>query len=440
MQLANLVVDDRQAGLFRVHRSAMTSPEILALERERIFERCWLYVGHESEVPNPGDYRRRGVASRSVIFVRGSDGEIRTLLNTCTHRGARVCRQDQGNAQTFQCFYHAWTFDNRGDLVGVPGEEAYSAAFDRAERALRAPPRLESYRGFYFVSFDPAADDLATYLGDAREYLDLVVDQAETGLRIVPGENHYTTRANWKLLAENSFDTYHAMALHQTYYAFLASLGVDMTSAQGWTAADALAWDLGNGHAVTDTPARMPRPVALWHPCFGEGAREPIARCRARLVERHGEERARRMAETVRILFIYPNLFLIDAPAVTLRVFWPLAPDQMEVRAWALAPAEEDAELLACRLGAYQLFLGPGGFGTPDDVEVLEACQEGFAAKEAEWSDISRGMHREGPRRFNDEMHIRAFWREWHAHLQGRPHGDHSEGRKLPAQPAPVRR
>src|SRR5207237_9315220 len=120
VQLEDLVIDDGQAGVFRVHRSAMTAPEILALERERIFDRCWLYVGHESEIPGPGDYRRRTVANRSVIFARGSDGVIRTLLNTCMHRGARVCRQDEGNARTFQCFYHAWTFDNRGELVGVP--------------------------------------------------------------------------------------------------------------------------------------------------------------------------------------------------------------------------------------------------------------------------------------------------------------------------------
>jgi hypothetical protein len=154
---------------------------------------------------------------------------------------------------------------------------------------------------------------------------------------------------------------------------------------------------------------------------------------RARLVERHGAERAYRMAETVRNLFIYPNLFLIDASGITLRQFWPTAPDQMEVRAWALGPVDEDPRLLAVRLEGYQLFLGPGGFGTADDVEVLEACQEGFAVKEVEWSDVSRGMQRDGPRLFTDELHLRAFWREWHAHVQGLAHGEHVEGRKPPA-------
>ena len=113
MEPAELIVDDRQSGIFRVHRSAMTSEDILAVERQRIFSRCWLYVGHTSELVERGDYRRRSVGGRPLVFVRGSDGEIRVLYNTCTHRGTIVCRRDEGNAKTFQCFYHAWTFDNR---------------------------------------------------------------------------------------------------------------------------------------------------------------------------------------------------------------------------------------------------------------------------------------------------------------------------------------
>lgn len=427
MEFERLVVDDRRAGLFRVHRSVMTSAEILMLERERIFDKVWLYVGHESEIPEPGDYLRREIANRPVIFVRGGDGQIRILLNTCTHRGARVCRHDRGNAKVFQCFYHAWTFDTQGILVGIPGEEAYALGFDRTERALKPPPRVESYRGFYFLSFNPDVEELQSYLAGARDYIDLVVDQSERGMRVIPGENKYAIRSNWKLLSENSFDAYHVLSLHQSYYAFLASLGVDATSARGWMAKESRAYDLGNGHAVTDTPARMPRPCALWHPCFGEDVKEEIEAVRARLIQRFGEERGLHMAEHVRNLFIYPNVFLIDGPSLTLRVFWPEAPDYMRVNAWCLGPVEESPKLLSCRLTAYQLFLGPGGFGTPDDVEVLEACQEGFAAKEAEFSDVSRGMAREGGRLFTDEMHVRAFWREWHAQLTGSEHGDHTE-------------
>ena len=118
--MENLIIDDREAGLFRVNRQAFRSPEILSLEHERVFERCWIYAGHESEIPQPGDFCSRRVAGRPVIFARGSDGQVRVLLNTCTHRGTLVCREQRGNARTFQCPYHAWTYNNCGELVGVP--------------------------------------------------------------------------------------------------------------------------------------------------------------------------------------------------------------------------------------------------------------------------------------------------------------------------------
>ena len=121
----NLILDNPDEGVFRVHRSAMTSLEVLRMEQERIFNKCWLYLCHESEVENPGDYRRRNVAGRPLFFIRGSDGKLRVFLNTCTHRGALICRHDQGHADVLQCFYHAWSFNNHGDLVGVPDEAGY---------------------------------------------------------------------------------------------------------------------------------------------------------------------------------------------------------------------------------------------------------------------------------------------------------------------------
>src|SRR3954467_9208371 len=103
MDLGSLVRDRPDDGLFRVHRSTMTSDEVLALERERIFERCWLYVGHESEVTEPGSYRRRQIAGRPLFMIRGSDGVVRVLQNTCRHRGAMVCRGIAGSAEPYTC-------------------------------------------------------------------------------------------------------------------------------------------------------------------------------------------------------------------------------------------------------------------------------------------------------------------------------------------------
>src|SRR5262252_7886016 len=134
--LCNLIVDDKKAGIFRVNRRAFTENQYLELERSRVFDKCWIYAGHESEIPEPGDFRSRSVAGRRLIVVRGDDGAVRVLFNTCTHRGSLICRQPHGNARSFQCPYHAWTFNCRGDLIGVPGENSYSSAFKRAEFAL----------------------------------------------------------------------------------------------------------------------------------------------------------------------------------------------------------------------------------------------------------------------------------------------------------------
>jgi hypothetical protein len=134
------------------------------------------------------------------------------------------------------------------------------------------------------------------------------------------------------------------------------------------------------------------------------------------------------MTQTNRNLLIFPNLIINDIMAITVRTFFPRTPDYMDITAWALAPIDERPEHRAMRLDNFLTFLGPGGFATPDDVEMLEACQMGFANREVEWSDISRGMKREHPLP-NDELQMRAFWRQWHelitlsATAQGRARG-----------------
>ena len=395
----------------------MTSTDVLERERELIFDKCWIYLGHESEVENRGDYRRRTVAGRPIFFARGRDGQVRVFLNTCPHRGALICRRDEGNTEVLQCFYHAWTFNTSGELIGVPGEDAYGPYFDRSELGLKEAPRVENYRGFLFVSFNPHVEDLVTYLAGAKEYLDLIVDQTEEGMRVIPGSNKYTTKANWKLLVENSVDGYHFVPTHKTYIDYIKSLGPNTGEVPDNRRPD-MVKALGNGHCVADLAVRSARPIAQWQPLFGEEAREPIARTRQRLVEKFGEERAYRIANTSRTLIIYPNLVINDIMAITIRYFEPLAPDAMEVTAWHLVPKDEPESMLAIRLDSFLTFLGPGGFATPDDVEAMESCQAGFRGVEMEWSDISRGMLRPDPQ-WTDELQMRGFWRQWHANMQG---------------------
>jgi p-cumate 2,3-dioxygenase alpha subunit len=410
------VVDDRERGVFRVHRSAMTDEAVRERELRRVFERSWLYVGHESEIPGEGDYRRRTIAGRSMIFVRGRDGEVRVLHNTCTHRGAIVCRQDAGTAKAFQCFYHAWTYDTTGKLIGIPGREAYSdSCFERSERSLRPVARLEQYRGFWFMSLWPAIMPLYDWLAGAREYLDVLIDQSPSGrLRVAEGSHRYSMRANWKLLCENSVDGYHGMPTHQTYFDYVIGVG---GLGGGGKGLHGRGYSLGNGHAVIEYWSPWGRPVARWAPQMGEGARAEIEETKREIIERCGRDRAERICEWNRNMIIYPNLVINDIMATTVRTFTPVRADLMEIDAWAVAPVEETGERLHLRLRNFLEFLGPGGFATPDDVEALESCQIGFASGGEEYNDISRGMHREA--RMDDELQMRTWWRQWAAQMTG---------------------
>src|SRR4051812_26571022 len=109
-----LVRDER--ARFQVKREVFVSPEIYEGERRALFDHCWIYLGHASELRNPGDFKTRWVAGRPVIFVRSRDGDVRALINSCRHRGAVVCREREGNARQFFCMYHGWTYHPDGQL------------------------------------------------------------------------------------------------------------------------------------------------------------------------------------------------------------------------------------------------------------------------------------------------------------------------------------
>lgn len=402
---SRLVVEE--PARFRVHRDSMVSPDILSEEQAKIFNHNWLYVGHESEIATPGDYVRRRVGGRPLFMVRGAKSKkINVFHNSCTHRGAVVCRQDAGNAKVFQCFYHAWTFDSEGKLSGVPDRDAYGGTLDWDALALKQVARVESYRGFVFCCFDPDVVGLEQYLAGAKDYLDLIIDAAPADMEIVRGTHEYGMDANWKLLVENSIDGYHAVSTHDTYFKYLVALGTDLSVGVTGTA-----HDLGNGHAVLEYEAPWGRPVAKWEPLFGEDAKESVRGLRENLVDRFGEERAHRMADLNRNMLIYPNLVVNDIMALTVRTFMPTAADRMEITAWQMAPRAEQPDVRQRRLDSFLTFLGPGGFATPDDIEALESCQQGFSSGGVEWNDISRGMTRVPEA--NDEAQMRAFWRRW---------------------------
>jgi p-cumate 2,3-dioxygenase subunit alpha len=426
MDVADVIVEREDEGYFAYHRSALTSEEIHRSEIEHIFNRSWLYVGHESEVPERGDFVRRTVGKRPLFFVRSrTTGEVKVFANSCTHRGTTICRRDRGNAKTFQCFYHAWTFDSDGALIGVPDEECYGPTFDKSSFGLVEVPRMESYRGLIFASFDSEIEELTEYLAGAREYIDAMMDAAEVAaafagengsggsrwsgpLQVLRGTHQYGIRANWKLLVENSFDGYHLGPTHATYFQFLKDQKVEVSPSTGTMKL------LGNGHCVIEYTGSWGRPIARWAKQFGEGSREQLDALRQKIIDELGET-GYRMAELNRNLFIYPNLFVMDNNATALRVIEPTAVGYMDVSQHELSPRAEDPTVRKVRLESYVTFAGPGGLATPDDVEALESCQQG-ASSGVEWSLLSRGYFSEEPP-MSGELQMRTFWRRWQQQL-----------------------
>jgi phenylpropionate dioxygenase-like ring-hydroxylating dioxygenase large terminal subunit len=318
--------------------------------------------------------------------------------------------------------YHGWTYRNDGVLAGVPGADAYRGEFDKSELGLKHPARFESYRDFWFLNLDANAPALREYLGRATDYIDLVLDQSPSGrMEIVAGAQEYDVGANWKLMVENSVDDYHLPTTHSTWLNYMSNSGVKIDRPQEGHVlpTHGVAVDLGQGHFTTDNINFRGRPVAKWIPIYGEGAKSEIDAIRAELVERLGEARARRVADTNRNLVIFPNLVINDGSSVTVRTFFPEGVNKMHVTAWALGPVEESQDARARRLDAFLTFYGPGGFATPDDVEALELVQQGLANwQDDRWSEMSRGMGREEDQLNSDEHHLRIFWRRWNQMME----------------------
>ncbi len=416
------VIDDRETPRFRVHRGTMVDRDVLEDERRNIFDTSWLYVGHESEIKAPHDFRTRNVGGRPIILTRNADGEVRVFVNSCPHRGMQIETRGEGHGRFLKCFYHGWSFNTSGDLVALPGEESYGPDFDRHNLCLAQPAKVSSFRGFVFLSWTDDIVDLETYLAGAADIIDLFADQSDSGMEVIGGSHLYAAKANWKLLSENSMDGYHALTTHHRYLAMLKESGKVLSTVFAPGTAPNVAYDLGNGHAVIGgADGTGGQNTGLGRDLQGEALDRQLAR-RARFVAKFGADWTNRMFSG-RNLVIFPNLALVDLiMGITVRTYYPVEPGYMEVTAWSLQPSDDEPALRQMRQENFLTFWGPAGLATPDDIEALERCQRGFAAHQvAPWNDISRGMSTES-KPFTDELQMRTFWREWDRRMTGTVH------------------
>ena len=184
-----------------------TSPEIYALEKEKIFRKEWLCVGREEEIERPGDYLTFRVADEPLLVCRDEHGQLNAFYNVCRHRGTEVAC-GRGNAKSFSCPYHAWTYNLKGRLVGAPHTKEIEN-FQFSDFSL-VPLRIDTWAGFVFVSFESHPISLTEFLGDFPEvYAPYRFEELQVADTIVSELD-----CNWKFAVENLVDTYHVAALH----------------------------------------------------------------------------------------------------------------------------------------------------------------------------------------------------------------------------------
>ncbi len=201
-----------------IDRRIYSDPAIFELEMERIFARAWLFLCHESQIPEPGDFFQSVMGRDNVLVVRQKDGTIRAMLNTCAHRGNAVCRAEEGNAKSFLCTYHGWSYGIDGRLNGVPGFKTfYNGQFDKSRHGLAQVAQVANYKGFIFGTHDASAPPLEEFLG-ATGRLGLDTIALRGNMEVVPGVQKFVIECNWKIAVDNLFDWYHPQISHASAF------------------------------------------------------------------------------------------------------------------------------------------------------------------------------------------------------------------------------
>lgn len=383
-----------------VSRELFASEEIFREEIRQIFARAWLFVGHESLVPNPDDYFLSQMGTDSVILTRDRQGQIQVLLNSCTHRGMKLCRYDHGNNRTFTCPYHGWSFstdgnlvERPGELVGVPGFAThYKSELDKKQWGLKSVAQVYNYKGAIWATWDEHAVPFLDYLGDMKYYLDSALDHRDGspgGSEVIGGVQKWRVPCNWKMPAENFIgDLYHDIS-HRS----VDIVGIGPSGGKGRRDAMkgrvAIAFkDLGHGLLGNLPHFAEPdyNPTYQQHPELERYYREihekRVANLRDRMRVRH------------RVGTIFPNMSFHGWQPRTITVYHPVSPTEMEM--WRMYLVDKDApeEVKEAARHYYLRYSGPGGMTESDDMENWTCATD--ASKGA----VARGLY------FNYQMGI----------------------------------
>lgn len=404
----------------RVHRDVYTDEDLFGLEMDRVFGRTWVFLAHESEIPNPNDYRKAWIGRREVIVARGEEGEINVFVNRCSHRGATVCREHKGNSSSFTCPYHGWKFDNQGNLFGIPGKDAYGPTFKSRDMNLGRPAKTESYKGFIFATLDRKAKPLVSHLGSARQYIDQWIEhQGGAENILVSGAHRFQLECNWKLVYDNAGDGYHVPFSHQSLLVMTNERygGGDMSYFADADSSSMFNYGLDNGHTLIDQRPDM-FAVSAWKQQRPQPGREPFVEA---LTRKYGDAEAKAILETTvgagMNLNIFPNLLLIGNQ---IQVITPISVGKVAVSFYATRRKDRDEDVNTMRLRTQEDF---PVVGEMDDAANFEECYQGLLRNpEEQWVDMSRHLETgkdhaigegvaAGP--VTSDIHMRTYYAEW---------------------------
>lgn len=407
-QTIDKMVDD-QASEFRVSTAAYRGEAIFEQELEKIFYSSWIYLAHESEIANPGDFKSTQIGTRPVIVSRGRDGQVHAVLNACTHRGATICREEKGSTRAFVCPYHGWSFRPSGELIGIPDEARYPSSFNKSEKNLKAVPRVASYGGLIFGSFNAEVESLETFLGGAKQHIDIWLQRTAGSSYRVTTSHKYGYAGNWKFQSENVYDGYHPGFVHRSAFATVRKFEGSFENRELNASVRQQGYTRGypEGHGTLEAGAPLE-----------SGGIDPEIRAvyETKLQQMYGEEGAAQTL-TNRQFLIFPNLVIFD---FNIRVIQPITHDQTEVYSYPLMITDAHDDINSNRMLDAQTRVGTAGILSADDIDVFAGGQNALRAGGFDWITLSRGLDKEevkpcGERVgvYSDEVPQRAFWRKW---------------------------
>ena len=387
-KLGSFMEDDPEKGRFRVARDIFTDPDLFELEMKHIWEGNWIYLAHETQIPNKNDYFTMYMGRQPIFIARNRNGELNAFINACSHRGAMLCRHKQANKSTYTCPFHGWTFNNSGKLLKVKDPEGagYPEGFNRdGSHDLTKVPRFESYRGFLFGSLNPDVKPLKEHLGEAAKIIDMIVDQSPEGLEVLRGSSTYIYDGNWKLQTENGADGYHVSAVHWNYAATTSrrKAGREGGPRQG------------HGRGRLGQAGRRILLLRAWPSAavdeLVQPGGPPELGSSGELAQAFGEAQRDWMVQRSRNLCLYPNVYLMDQFSSQIRHL-PADLGRQDRGDNLLHRAEgRERRSRARRIRQYEDFFNATGMATPDDLEEFRSCQIGMKGRARAGTTCRRG-------------------------------------------------